>query len=48
MMRLYPSSGIGTVTMTNATSFNIRNLLDRTDCAFLKPDWSLRDEPRTS
>jgi D-alanyl-D-alanine carboxypeptidase len=38
MMRLYPSSGIGTVAMTNATSFNIRKLLDRTDCAFLKRD----------
>ncbi len=35
MMRLYPSSGIGTVVMTNATGFNVRNLLDRTDCAFL-------------
>jgi len=37
MMRLYPGSGIGTVVMTNATSFNVRNLLDRTDCEFLAP-----------
>jgi D-alanyl-D-alanine carboxypeptidase len=44
MMRLYPSSGIGTVVMTNATGFNVRNLLDSTDCAFLKSDSSLRAE----
>jgi D-alanyl-D-alanine carboxypeptidase len=37
MMRLYPGSGIGTVVMTNATGFNVRNLLDSTDCAFLEP-----------
>lgn len=43
-MRLYPGSGIGTVVMTNATGFNVRNLLDRTDCAFLELDSSLRDE----
>jgi D-alanyl-D-alanine carboxypeptidase len=44
MMRLYPSSGIGTVMMTNATGFNVRNLLDRMAYAFLEPDSNLRDE----
>jgi D-alanyl-D-alanine carboxypeptidase len=44
MMRLYPSSGIGTVVMTNATGFNVRNLLNSTDRAFLAPDSSFRDE----
>ncbi|MGO8856934.1 MAG: serine hydrolase domain-containing protein [Steroidobacteraceae bacterium] len=44
MMRLYPSSGVGTVVMTNATGFSVRNLLDRTDCIFLEPASSLRDE----
>jgi D-alanyl-D-alanine carboxypeptidase len=44
MMRLYPSSGIGTVVMTNATGFNVRKLLDNTDCAFLELDSSLTDE----
>ena len=36
MMRLYPSSGIGTVLMTNATGLNVRILLDRTDSAILE------------
>jgi D-alanyl-D-alanine carboxypeptidase len=44
MMRLYPSSGIGTVVMTNATGFDVRNLLDKTDCAFLEPDSNLWDD----
>jgi D-alanyl-D-alanine carboxypeptidase len=44
MMRLYPSSGIGTVVMTNATNFKVRKLLDSTDCAFLEPHSGLRDE----
>ncbi len=47
MMRLYPSSGIGTVVMTNATGFNVRNLLNSTDRAFLEPDSSFRDESWT-
>lgn len=38
MMRLYPSSGIGTVVMSNATGFKVGTLLDNTDCAFLAPD----------
>jgi len=44
MMRLYPSSGIGTVVMTNATGFDVRKLLDRTDCAFLERGSIHRDE----
>ena len=36
MMRLYPSSGIGTVLMTNATGLNVRILLDGTDSAILE------------
>lgn len=35
MMRLYPDSGIGTVAIANATSFDIRGLLDRVDASFL-------------
>lgn len=35
MMRLYPDFGIGTVVMTNATRFDVRNLLDMVDPAFL-------------
>jgi D-alanyl-D-alanine carboxypeptidase len=35
MMRLYPSRGIGTVAMTNATGFNVRQLLDKLDLPLL-------------
>lgn len=35
MMRLYPGDGIGTVVMTNATGFDVRNLLDTVDASFL-------------
>jgi len=31
MMRLYPSNGIGTVIMTNATTLNVRHVLDGVD-----------------
>ena len=36
MMRLYPESGIGTVVMTNATGYDVRGFLDRTDPQFLR------------
>jgi hypothetical protein len=36
MMRLYPETGIGTVVMTNATGFDVRDLLDRIDASFLR------------
>jgi CubicO group peptidase (beta-lactamase class C family) len=35
MMRLYPERGIGSVVMVNATSFDVRGLLDTVDIAFL-------------
>jgi D-alanyl-D-alanine carboxypeptidase len=35
MMRLYPERGVGSVVMVNATSFNVRALLDTVDAAFL-------------
>lgn len=35
LMRLYPRAGIGTVVMTNATGFGVRDLLDTVDGAFL-------------
>lgn len=35
MMRVYPSSGIATVVMTNATGFDVRGLLDSMDPRFL-------------
>lgn len=35
MMRLYAAAGIGTVVMTNATQFDIRQVLDATDASFL-------------
>jgi len=35
MMRVYPSSGIATVVMTNATGFDVRELLDEMDLPFL-------------
>jgi D-alanyl-D-alanine carboxypeptidase len=35
MMRLYPAAGIGTVVMTNATQFDVRQVLDATDASFL-------------
>jgi hypothetical protein len=35
MMRLYPSAGIGTVVMTNATGCDVRRLLDTVDASFL-------------
>jgi len=35
MMRVYPSSGIATVVMTNATGFDVRELLDEIDLPFL-------------
>jgi D-alanyl-D-alanine carboxypeptidase len=34
MMRLYPGDGFGTVVMTNATGFDVAQLLDVTDPAF--------------
>jgi D-alanyl-D-alanine carboxypeptidase len=34
MMRLYPSRGIGTVVLTNATGFDVSGLLDRLDPRF--------------
>ena len=36
MMRLYPGKGIGTVVMTNATAFDVRDLLDTADASFLR------------
>ena len=35
MMRAYPSSGIATVVMTNATGFGVSRLLDEMDRRFL-------------
>lgn len=35
MMRLYPERSIGTVVMVNATSFDVRGLLDKVDASFL-------------
>ena len=35
MMRLYPDDRLGTVTMTNATGFDVSKLLDQIDPAFL-------------
>ena len=46
MMRLYPTSGIGTVVMTNATGFNVRNLLDTIDPAFLETDSNVASNVR--
>lgn len=37
MMRLYPSAGVATVVMVNATTFNVSRLLDAIDPAFLSP-----------
>lgn len=37
MMRLYPAHGIGTVVMTNATSVDVRRLLDVVDLQFAEP-----------
>jgi D-alanyl-D-alanine carboxypeptidase len=34
MMRVYPALGIASVVMTNATGFNVRRFLDRTDPRF--------------
>jgi D-alanyl-D-alanine carboxypeptidase len=36
MMRLYPSVGLGTVAMTNATGFDVRGFLDRIDASLLR------------
>ena len=36
MMRLYPGQGIGTVVMVNATSFDVRALLDVVDASFVE------------
>lgn len=36
MMRVYPTSGIATVVMTNATGFSVRGLLDSVDSEFLR------------
>jgi len=36
LMRLYPDRGIGTVVLTNATTFNLKRLLDKLDGRFLK------------
>lgn len=35
MMRVYPSAGIATVVMTNATAFSVGELLDNVDHLFL-------------
>jgi CubicO group peptidase (beta-lactamase class C family) len=35
MMRLYPERGLGSVVMVNATSFDVRALVDTLDAAFL-------------
>ena len=34
MMRVYPGDGIGTVVMTNATGFDVREILDTIDTSF--------------
>jgi CubicO group peptidase (beta-lactamase class C family) len=36
LMRLYRDAGLGTVVMTNATSFNVTQWLDRADAALLR------------
>lgn len=36
LMRLYRDAGLGTVVMTNATSFNVTRWLDRADAALLR------------
>ena len=36
MMRLYPSVGLGTVAMSNATGFDVRGLLDRMDASLVR------------
>jgi D-alanyl-D-alanine carboxypeptidase len=36
MMRLYPSVGLGTVAMANATGFDVRGLLDRMDASLVR------------
>lgn len=36
MMRLYPSDGIGTVVMTNATGFDVRGLLETADASLMR------------
>lgn len=36
MMRLYPSLGLGTVVMSNATGFDVRGFLDKMDPSFAK------------
>ena len=35
LMRPYPTSGLATVMMTNATGFDVRRLLDAVDPQFL-------------
>jgi hypothetical protein len=35
MMRLYPSSGLGTIVMTNATAADVKGYLDTADRQFL-------------
>jgi D-alanyl-D-alanine carboxypeptidase len=37
LMRVYPAAGLATVVMTNATGFDVRRFLDRTDPGFLTP-----------
>jgi hypothetical protein len=36
-MRLYPSRGVGTVVMANATGFRVRKCLNEIDRAFVLP-----------
>jgi hypothetical protein len=43
LMRVYPSAGIGTVVMTNATGINVRDLLDQADPAFFAAPGPGRD-----
>ena len=40
LMRLYPTSGLATVVMTNATGFDVRRLMDTVDPQFLQLDQS--------
>jgi hypothetical protein len=37
MMRVKRGDGIGTVVMTNATGFDVRELLDTIDASLLRP-----------
>ena len=43
MMRVYPSSGTGTVIMTNATAFDVCKVLDALDHRFLPATDDVRE-----